>query len=99
MAANNVSTRKGKSFFAKLMERREAMLALIVVAMYIVLSFITPSFMTWSKLENEVISEYGGRWYRCNRYDNQSDFRRYRSFCRIDIVSVYDSSSAFDEKW
>ena len=48
MAANNVSTRKGKSFFAKLMERREAMLALIVVAMYIVLSFITPSFMTWS---------------------------------------------------
>lgn len=27
MAANNVSTRKGKSFFAKLMERREAMLA------------------------------------------------------------------------
>ena len=24
MAANNVSTRKGKSFFAKLMERREA---------------------------------------------------------------------------
>lgn len=37
MAANNVSTRKGKSFFAKLMERREAMLALIVVAMYIVL--------------------------------------------------------------
>lgn len=48
MAANNVSTRKGKSFFAKLMERREAMLALIVVTMYIVLSFITPSFMTWS---------------------------------------------------
>ena len=34
MAANNVSTRKGKSFFAKLMERREAMLALIVVAVY-----------------------------------------------------------------
>lgn len=98
MAANNVSTRKGKSFFAKLMERREAMLALIVVAMYIVLSFITPSFMTWSNPEGSYL-KYGGRWYRCNRYDNQSDFRRYRSFCRIDIVSVYDSSSAFDEKW
>lgn len=98
MAANNVSTRKGKSFFAKLMERREAMLALIVVAMYIVLSFITPSFMTWSN-QKVVISSMAVDGIVVIGMTISLISRRYRSFCRIDIVSVYDSSSAFDEKW
>ena len=56
MAANNKSTGpqntagavKQKSFFARLMERREAMLGLIVAAMYVFLSFANKNFMTWS---------------------------------------------------
>ena len=48
MADNNVTNPKQKSLFAKLMERREAMLALIVIAMYVLLSFLNKNFLTWS---------------------------------------------------
>ena len=48
MAENNVEKTKQKGFFAKLMEKREAMLALIVLAMYVVLSLVNENFMTWS---------------------------------------------------
>ena len=39
---------KKKNFFAAVLEKREAMLGLIVVAMYIFLSFANKNFMTWS---------------------------------------------------
>ena len=48
MAENTVATAKQKSFFSKLLEKREAMLGLIVLAMYIFLSFANKNFMTWS---------------------------------------------------
>lgn len=48
MAEKTAVTPKEKSWFAKLMDNREAMLGLIVIAMYILLSFANKNFMTWS---------------------------------------------------
>ncbi|MCF0145249.1 MAG: ABC transporter permease [Eubacterium sp.] len=48
MSGNVVAAPKQKNVFARFMEKREAMLGLIVLAMYIVLSIINKNFLTWS---------------------------------------------------
>ena len=48
MGGKAVTDAKQKSLFIRILEKREAMLALIVLAMYIILSFANKNFMKWS---------------------------------------------------
>ena len=48
MGGKAVTDAKQKNIFIRILEKREAMLALIVLAMYVILSFANKNFMKWS---------------------------------------------------